>query len=155
MKGLGGTAGVSGGDRLVEILPALQRLARHLAFDLAEAEDLVQETAARVLETVDRVEGPLLYYGLRILRNLRADELRRAGYRRCLPIEAAANEAAATVAGGDLVVELRETLRAIGELAPRKCRAVIAAAIGSASPDDRVMLCRARGSLKRARDGPP
>src|SRR2546423_11239735 len=68
-------------DRVAELLPRLYRAARAWTDSREEAEDLVQETYARVLARPRLVRGDELGYMLRALRNTLISQ-RRAPDRR-------------------------------------------------------------------------
>ncbi|RMG45308.1 MAG: sigma-70 family RNA polymerase sigma factor [Acidobacteria bacterium] len=83
--------------------------------DLADADDLVQETFLRAFDRLDRLEdpdrfGPWLF---RILRNLLADRGRRAG--REVSGEEAAAEMPDTAPGAEAELLAREAARAVRE----------------------------------------
>jgi RNA polymerase sigma-70 factor (ECF subfamily) len=71
-------------DRAVEHLPRLYRAARALTHSREEAEDLVQETYARVFARVRLLRGDELGYLLKALRNTLTSQ-RRAESRRPAP----------------------------------------------------------------------
>jgi RNA polymerase sigma-70 factor (sigma-E family) len=109
----------------------LLRTAYLLTWDLAEAEDLVQETFLRVARRwprVRRMDQPVAY-ARRILVNLAVDDAKRRSRRRSeldvadsMRLVAYADEASARVLGA--VDERAELLGALGVLAPRQ-RAVL------------------------------
>jgi RNA polymerase sigma-70 factor, ECF subfamily len=105
-------------ERAVEHLPRLYRAARAWVRSREEAEDLVQETYARVLARPRflRGEGELGYL-LRALRNTLVSK-RRAASRRPQTVELAEDEVAAGHSGQDPAdaAESRQVYAAIHEL---------------------------------------
>lgn len=80
MKPEPGGALPSAGDDPLAYADALYNLARHLAHDAADAEDLVQETYARAFRSMGRFSAGtnLRAWLFRILRNAHLDTRRRA-----------------------------------------------------------------------------
>jgi RNA polymerase sigma-70 factor (ECF subfamily) len=115
-------------DRAVEHLPRLYRAARAWVRSREEAEDLVQETYARVLARPRfvRAEDELGYL-LRALRNTLVSQ-RRAASRRPQTVELVEDEAVAGYSGQDPAhaAESREVYAAINELPEEFREAVIA-----------------------------
>jgi RNA polymerase sigma-70 factor, ECF subfamily len=115
-------------DRAVEHLPRLYRAARAWVGSREEAEDLVQETYARVLARPRFLRGEEeLGYLLRALRNTLVSR-RRAASRRPQTAELVEDEAVAGPSGQDPahVAESREVYGAINEL-PEEFREVLVA----------------------------
>jgi RNA polymerase sigma-70 factor (ECF subfamily) len=105
-------------DRVVEHLPRLYRAARAWTSSREEAEDLVQETCARVLARPRLLRGEdELGYLLRALRNTLISQ-RRTARRRPATTELDHDLAAGTRAGDDPAeaVEIRRVYAAIAEL---------------------------------------
>jgi RNA polymerase sigma-70 factor (ECF subfamily) len=104
-------------DRAVEHLPRLYRAARAWTRSGEEAEDLVQETYARVLARPRLLRGDELGYLLRALRNTLVSQ-RRARDRRPATTELIEEAAPSGRASDDPAeeAELREVHRAIAEL---------------------------------------
>jgi len=105
-------------DRVVEHLPRLYRAARAWTSSREEAEDLVQETCARVLARPRLLRGEdELGYLLRALRNTLISQ-RRTARRRPATTELDDDLAAGTRAGDDPAeaVEIRRVYAAIAEL---------------------------------------
>jgi RNA polymerase sigma-70 factor (ECF subfamily) len=104
-------------ERAVSHLPRLYRAARAWTRSKEEAEDLVQETFARVLgrPRLIRGEGELAYL-LRALRNTLSDQRRTASRRPATaPLEEAAVSARSSDDPAD-AVEIRDVHDAISEL---------------------------------------
>jgi RNA polymerase sigma-70 factor (ECF subfamily) len=115
-------------DRAVEHLPRLYRAARASVRSREEAEDLVQETYARVLARPRFLRGEEeLGYLLRALRNTLVSQRRAAG-RRPQTMELVEDEAVAGHAGQDPAnaAESREVYAAINEL-PEEFREALVA----------------------------
>ena len=110
-------------DRVVEHLPRLYRAARAWTRSREEAEDLVQETYARVLARPRLLRGEdELGYLLRAMRNTLISQ-RRAERRRPTTVELLDDAAAGTRASDDPAeaAEARQVYAAIAEL-PEKFR---------------------------------
>ena len=115
-------------ERAVEHLPRLYRAARAWVGSREEAEDLVQETYARVLARPRFLRGEEeLGYLLRALRNTLVSR-RRAASRRPQTAELVEDEAVAEPSGQDPahVAESREVYAAINEL-PEEFREALVA----------------------------
>src|SRR5262245_65560826 len=105
-------------DRVVEHMPRLYRAARAWTRSREEAEDLVQETYARVLARPRLLRGEdEVGYMLRALRNTLVSQI-RARNRRPATTELVEDEAVATGGGDDpaQAVEQHEVYAAIAEL---------------------------------------
>lgn len=112
--------------RLASLLPRLRRFAHGLARNTADADDLVQAAAERMLKSRDQWQPGTNFdaWAYRILRNLWID-MARSGQRRDRIFVAeeqglsvgAASEAEATV-------ELHYLMRAMGRLPDEQCEAV-------------------------------
>jgi len=105
-------------DRVVEHLPRLYRAARAWTRSREEAEDLVQETCARVLARPRLLRGEdELGYLLRALRNTLISQ-RRAASRRPVTTELVDDAAVGTRASDDpaKAAETRQIYTAISEL---------------------------------------
>ena len=115
-------------DRVVEQLPPLYRAARAWTSSREEAEDLVQETCARVLARSRLLYGEdELGYLLRALRNTLISQ-RRAERRRPLTSELDEELSVGTRSSDDpaVAVENRQVFEAISEL-PEEFRDVLVA----------------------------
>lgn len=144
-------------DRVVELLPSLYRAARAWTDSREEAEDLVQETYARVLARPRLIRGEELGYMLRALRNTLVSQ-RRARARRpqSAPLD---DELAAGAASDDpaQAAELREVHAAIHELPDEFREALVAVDIAGLSYEEAARALRVpQGTLTsrlfRARD---
>jgi RNA polymerase sigma-70 factor (ECF subfamily) len=116
-------------DRVVEHLPRLYRAARAWTDSREEAEDLVQETSARVLARPRFLRGETeLGYLLRALRNTLVSQRRAAG-RRPATTPLVEEYAGGTRSADDpaQAAEVREVHAAIGEL-PQEFRDALVAA---------------------------
>jgi RNA polymerase sigma-70 factor (ECF subfamily) len=104
-------------DRAVQHLPRLYRAARAWTRSREEAEDLVQETYARVLAQPRLLRGDELGYLLRALRNTLVSQ-RRARDRRPATTELVEEVAASGRSSDDPAeeAELREVHQAIADL---------------------------------------
>ena len=115
---------------------ALYRLARHLAGNDRDAEDLVQETYVRALDALDRFEPgtDLKAWLMRILRNAHVSAWRRSR-RGPRPLEA--------VEADDAVPPAQDAF-VRGDLALEQMRAVVGteieAALGALGPDSRTLV---------------
>jgi RNA polymerase sigma-70 factor (ECF subfamily) len=115
---------------------ALYRLARHLAGNDRDAEDLVQETYVRALDALDRFEPgtDLKAWLMRILRNAHVSAWRR-GRRGPRPLDAAE---------GDETIAPAQDAFVRGELALEQMRAVVGseieAALAALGPDARTLV---------------
>jgi RNA polymerase sigma-70 factor, ECF subfamily len=156
-------------DRAVEHLPRLYRAARAWSRSREEAEDLVQETYARVLARPRLLRGDdELAYMLRALRNTLVS-MRRAQSRRPQTAALLDDLDAGTRAGDDPAeaAEIREVYAAIDELQPEFRDALIAVDVvglsyGEAArvldvPEGTVTsrLFRARDRVARRLEGRP
>lgn len=115
-------------DRVAELLPRLYRAARAWTRSREEAEDLVQDTAARVLARPRMLRGQdELAYMLRALRNTLTSQ-RRAEGRRPTTVPLLEDASAATRSGDDPAeaAEIRQVHAAIAEL-PDEFRDVLVA----------------------------
>jgi RNA polymerase sigma-70 factor, ECF subfamily len=146
-------------DRVVEHLPRLYRVARASTRSREEAEDLVQETFARVLARprLLRGEGELGYL-LRTLRNTLISQ-RRAERRRPVTTELTDDGVSRTVASDDPAeaTESREVYAAIAELPDEFRDALVAVDVAGLSyPEAARALGVPEGTLTsrlfRARD---
>jgi RNA polymerase sigma-70 factor (ECF subfamily) len=146
-------------DRVVEHLPRLYRAARAWTRSREEAEDLVQETYARVLARprLLRGEGELGYL-LRALRNTLISQ-RRAEGRRPVTTELTDDAASRTVSSEDPAeaTELRLVYAAIAELPDEFRDALVAVDVAGLSyPEAARALGVPEGTLTsrlfRARD---
>jgi RNA polymerase sigma-70 factor (ECF subfamily) len=122
-------------ERLVEHLPRLYRAARAWTDTREEAEDLVQETSAKLLSRPRFVRGETeLGYLLRALRNTLVSQRRAAGRR---PATAPlAEELAGSARSSDdpaQAAELNEVHAAIAELPEEFRDALVAVDIGGLS----------------------
>jgi RNA polymerase sigma-70 factor (ECF subfamily) len=105
-------------DRVAELLPRLYRAARAWTRSREEAEDLVQETVARVLARPRMLRGQdELGYLLRALRNTLTSQRRSEG-RRPVTVPLLEDVSAGTRTGEDPAdaAEIREVHAAIAEL---------------------------------------
>ncbi len=123
-------------DRAADHLPRLYRAARAWTRSREEAEDLVQETYARVLSRprLIRGEGELAYL-MRALRNTLVSQRRTAGRR---PATEPLVEAASTAPAGSSddparAAEIREVHAAIAELDEEFRDAIVAVDIAGLS----------------------
>jgi RNA polymerase sigma-70 factor (ECF subfamily) len=152
-------------DRAVEHLPRLYRAARVLTRTTEEAEDLVQETYARVFQRPRLLRGDELGYLLKALRNTLASQRRAEGRR---PATSSLLEEQTPAARGDPadVAEFHEIEAIIAEL-PEEFRDAIVAvdiaglsyreaarALGVAQGTVTSRLFRARDRIARRLDGP-
>lgn len=144
-------------DRVVELLPNLYRAARSWTGSREEAEDLVQETYARVLARPRLIRGDELGYMLRALRNTLVSQ-RRARDRRPQPAPLA-DEVAGGASSDDPAeaAELREVHAAIRELPEEFREALVAVDVaglsyGEAAHALRVPEGTLTSRLFRARD---
>jgi RNA polymerase sigma-70 factor, ECF subfamily len=144
-------------DRVAELMPRLYRAARAWTDSREEAEDLVQETYARVLARPRLVRGDELGYMLRALRNTLVSQ-RRARDRRphLAPL---VDELAAGAASDDpaQAAELREVHAAISVLPEEFRDALVAVDIAGLSYGEAARALRVpQGTLTsrlfRARD---
>lgn len=111
-------------DELVDLQPRLLGFARTLAFDVDEAEELVQETLVRALAARDRYRAGtnMRAWLFTILRNVHLNR-RRAQLRRSreLGLDGVEEQAAVTPAADDQVVarsEAADVLQALRRLPP-------------------------------------
>jgi RNA polymerase sigma-70 factor, ECF subfamily len=146
-------------DRAVEHLPRLYRAARAWTRSREEAEDLVQETYARVLARPRLLRGEdELGYLLRALRNTLISQ-RRTARRRPVTTELVDDTAPGTRATEDPVeaTELRQVFKAIAELPDEFRDAIVAVDVAGLSyPEAATALEIPEGTLTsrlfRARD---
>jgi RNA polymerase sigma-70 factor (ECF subfamily) len=112
-------------DRAVEHLPRLYRAARGLTRSAEEAEDLVQETYARVLARTRFLRGDELGYLLRALRNTQAGRYRAESRH---PATTPLVEEQSPAARGDPVAaaELHEVEAIVAELPDEFREAIVA-----------------------------
>lgn len=133
-------SGASDGDALpreaIAHVDALYRLARHLAGNDRDAEDLVQETYVRALDALDRFERgtDLKAWLMRILRNAHVSAWRR-NRRGPQPLE--------TVEADDAVAPIQDAF-VRGDLALEQLRAVVGteieAALAALDADSRTLV---------------
>jgi RNA polymerase sigma-70 factor, ECF subfamily len=125
-------------DRLVEHLPLLYRAARAWTRSREEAEDLVQETYARVLARPRMLRGEdEVGYLLRALRNTLISQHRAAGRRPSTP-ELLDDDAVGTRASDDPAeaAETRQVYAAIAALPDEFRDALVAVDIAGLSYDE-------------------
>jgi RNA polymerase sigma-70 factor (ECF subfamily) len=114
--------------QIVELVPRLRRFARSLAGNVADADDLVQDTVERALRNLHQWEDgtKLDSWMFRIARNVWIDKVRAAKVRNVAPLEDAEDQAAID---GSRAAEVRlsfvDTVRALAEL-PEEQRVVVA-----------------------------
>lgn len=105
---------------LIALLPRLRRLARALARDAADADDLTQVTVERALQRRDqwRPETSLPAWTFRIMKNAWIDEVRARGRRGRLfaPEESGEHTPDASIAPLELRLEAAAVERAMGML---------------------------------------
>ena len=146
-------------DRVVEHLPRLYRAARAWTRSREEAEDLVQETVARVLARPRLIRGEdEVGYLLRALRNMLISQ-RRAEGRRPVTTELVDEVASGTRTSDDPAeaTEMRQVYAAIAELAEEFRDALVAVDVAGLSyPEAARALGVPEGTLTsrlfRARD---
>jgi RNA polymerase sigma-70 factor (ECF subfamily) len=109
-------------DRLVDHVDRLYRAAWALCGNPHDAEDLVQETYARVLARPRLLRGDEVGYLLRALRNAHVSRLRRNGRR---PVEVPLEHEVAAPRP-ETAYEARELFAAIAALPPHAAEAVVA-----------------------------
>lgn len=103
---------------IVERLPRMLTYARALTRNRAEADDLVQDTVIRVLDSIERFDGRSFgAWSGTILRNRFIDNCRHARFQGGA-IEDAPVMATAAQPTQESVVELDQTLRLLDDLAP-------------------------------------
>jgi RNA polymerase sigma-70 factor, ECF subfamily len=155
-------------DRVVEHLPRLYRAARAWTRSREEAEDLVQETCARVLARPRLIRESELGYLLRALRNTLVSQ-RRAEQRRPATTPLADELAAGGRAGDDPAeaAEIRQVHSAIAELPEEFRDAIVAVDVAGLSyreastalrvPEGTLTsrLFRARDRIARRLEGMP
>ncbi len=112
--------------RLASLLPRLRRFAHGLARNVADADDLTQATAERILRSRDRWQAGTNFdaWAYRIMRNLWIDTA-RSGQRHA-KVLAPEEEGEAIGASGDAeeAVERRYLMRAMGRLPDEQREAV-------------------------------
>ena len=114
--------------QIVELVPRLRRFARSLVGNVADADDLVQDTVERALRNLHQwEEGTKLdSWMFRIAKNVWIDKVRAAKVRSAAPLEDAEGHAAID---GSRAAEVRlsfaDTVRALAEL-PEEQRVVVA-----------------------------
>lgn len=152
-------------DLIRERLPHWLAYAQSLTRNRAAAEDLVQDTVVRVMSSMERFDGrSFASWSNTILRNRFID-----GYRHSLFQDSSAVDldgpTFARAASQETVVEMDETLRAIGRLAPKYRRVLILTCIHELSyartarrlkiplGTVRSRLSRARAELQATLDG--
>jgi RNA polymerase sigma-70 factor (ECF subfamily) len=115
-------------DALGEHVDRLYRAAWAMCGDPHDAEDLVQETCARVLARPRMVRhGDDLGYLLRALRNTNADRLRRRGRRVAeVPLDDERTATGFDLRAPETAFEVGELFRAIAALPADACDAVVA-----------------------------
>jgi RNA polymerase sigma-70 factor, ECF subfamily len=115
-------------ERVVEHLPRLYRAARAWTDSREEAEDLVQETCARVLARPRLLYGEdELGYLLRAMRNTLVSQRRTAGRRPALtPLDDDAPLSAPASDDPAAITEVNEVYAAIAELPPEFRDALVA-----------------------------
>ena len=146
-------------DRVAELLPRLYRAARAWTRSREEAEDLVQETAARALARPRILRGQdELGYMLRALRNTLISQ-RRAADRRPALVPLLEEVSAGTRSGDDPAeaAELRQVHTAIAELPDEFRDALVAVDVAGLSYREAAKALRLRegtltSRLFRARD---
>jgi len=107
------------GDLIHERLPHLRAYARGLTRNRAAAEDLVQDTIVRALTSAEHFDGSNFKgWSNTILRNRFIDDCRRARFQSG-SIEDRPAAATAQEATQEKVIELDETLQALGNLPPK------------------------------------
>jgi RNA polymerase sigma-70 factor, ECF subfamily len=145
-------------DRAVEHLPRLYRAARAWTRSREEAEDLVQETYARVLARPRLLRGDELGYLLGALRNTLVSQ-RRAQARRPATTELVEEMAVSSRSGDDPAesAEIRQVHAAIAELPEEFRDALVAVDVAGLSYSEAARALRVpQGTLTsrlfRARD---
>lgn len=153
------------GDLIRERLPHWLAYAQALTRNRAAAEDLVQDTVVRVMSSMERFDGrSFASWSNTILRNRFID-----GYRHSLFQDGSAVDldgpTFARAASQETAVEMDETLRAIGRLAPKYRRILVLTCIHELSyartarrlkiplGTVRSRLSRARAELQATLDG--
>jgi RNA polymerase sigma-70 factor (ECF subfamily) len=150
-------------DQLVTHVDRLFRAAWAMCGDRDDAEDLVQETYARVLARPRMLRGDDdLGYLLRVLRNLHVDRLRRSGRRpQEVPLDVEPESASLDLRRPEVALEVGELFAAIAALPDEAREAVVAVdvaglsyreaagALGVTEATLTTRLYRARGRLAR------
>lgn len=104
---------------IVERLPRMRAYARTLTRNRAAADDLVQDTIVRVLDSAEHFDGrSFAAWSGTILRNRFIDNCRRARFD-AGPLDDATDVAVTQQPTQERVVELDETLRVLDDLAPK------------------------------------
>ena len=136
-------------DRLPDHIDRLYRAAWGMCGSRQDAEDLVQDTYARVLQRPRIVRGDGdLYYLLRALRNTFISQ-RRAAARRPLPADVALDDLALADTGSDAAdppaaIEAREVFAVIAALPDEFRDALVAVDVAGLSYGEAARLLRVR-----------
>lgn len=112
--------------RLASLLPRLRRFAHGLARNGADADDLTQATAERILRSRDRWQVGTNFdaWAYRIMRNLWIDTARSGQRQAKVLAPAEEGESVGAPGDGEEVVERRFLIRAMGRLPDEQREAV-------------------------------
>lgn len=144
------------GDLILKRLPHWRAYARSLTRNRAAAEDLVQDTAVRVLTKSKQFDGSnFASWSNMILRNRFIDGCRRARFQSG-SIDDVPGTAIAQEATQDFTVELDEILRAIQDLPPKFRKILVLSCVNGLSYEHtarrlKIPLGTVRSRLSRAR----
>lgn len=135
-------ATISGSDNVVEMLPALRAFARTFCRNQSEADDLVQETLVRALQSFDTfTQGTRLKSWLfTIMRNSFYTQVKKNS-REPLGVRACISDTRSVVASQEWTVHANEVERAILQLPPHQREVLVMITIDGMSYEDAAALC--------------
>lgn len=135
-------ATIAGSDNVVEMLPALQAFARTFCRNQSEADDLVQETLVRALQSFDSyTPGTRLKSWLfTIMRNTFYTQVKKNN-REPVGVRACISDTRSEVASQEWTVHANDVERAIRELPLHQREVLVMITVDGMSYEDAATVC--------------